>query len=450
MARSARRIGELGGAAGREQEVERAALLLGLGRHDDARSAYLAVVERFPDDARGYAGLARHAVAAQLDFPGAAKILASAPKDLVHADRHVHEIRIGVRATNLFYEVLPRVAAGGIDAIVATVQAELAQMRPDILALEALGDDRGMVLHLVADLVDEVIPLAMKGDTAAMLRKARKLLPRALELRTRMPESRYAAHVVIQAAVLSDDSAAAFAALAEPLPKDAPAWLVERRAQAMFELVATFGARDQLDALDELVTAATRDRTDTRAARTRAEVAALRARLRGDRAAWPKIAEDYAALVPTVPTKDDASLLSNLAVAQLERGERARAIDLWRRAVAVGDSEAEVARYDLAVATGDGTALEALVGTAGDEVKLLALGWLATNASDAGARKKHARRLARERKRAEATSVRARVLPGDAGVILRGAFQIGVGYSSAEGLQVALELWSTPWLVVPG
>jgi hypothetical protein len=64
-------------------------------------------------------------------------------------------------------------------------------------------------------------------------------------------------------------------------------------------------------------------------------------------------------------------------------------------------------------------------------------------------RRKAVRALAEVAAEEAATNYRPRNLPGEGGVILRASVQMGLGYSTVEGLQIQLDLSGVPWLVLP-
>lgn len=459
MVKRAHRAVELADAAGLDDGLERAAALHELQRYAEAKAVYEQLHRRHPDDARPVMGLARTVLAESLDFVAAFEIIERAqPRE--HLDREWYEMAIGVRATALVYHVLPQIADRKADEIFAVLRPWLLQLRQDIEALDALGADEGRVLRFGYDLGMEAWPASRAEDGTALRELARGLLPRAQALRAEVPGSVHAYTLWLAAAEFSDDRAAALGVLdVAPPPEHAQA-LVVRRAQAALDLVAAWDARDRVDSMLALVDAA--DGPERPAAVRRlvidAHVVAHRLGRTEDLAA---LEQRYRALLEQGDGSDPV-LLNNLAALVAEQGRAVQAQALWAEALAHADEEqVDVLRINAIAARSvagtlepDGQAeLRELTGDGrASEVRLLAHAWLVVHARATGSRAqvKAAEKALREAAaKVAAENYRPRNLPGRGGVILRGSLQVGLGYSSVEGMQLQLDVSGVPWLMVP-
>jgi tetratricopeptide (TPR) repeat protein len=452
-AKNAEVVLSLRDARGLGDRLSQARALLDLERHREAEAAYQRLRVDFPKEAGPVAGLARHAVVARFDLVGASRVIEAAGP-VEHADREYYEIAIGCRATALIHDILPRAVAGkGFDDAYALLEPILLELREHVVAYEALGADEGVVLRFLLDVgMKEAVPLARgAGGLAEATPLLRGMLPRALAIRDRVPQSVHADLLMAGSVQFSSDPEAAFAALERPLPPDPKHAAAMRRAIAKYELIVTWEKGGYLPALAEDV-AALRAVLDTPAVHMlEGDLHALGARVNGDPSGWPKAEAAYREALGDPTTATDARGLNNLAVAVAEQGRRAEAIELWSRAVSAGTEDLSLAKVNLAATreqAGD-LAMLAAQETEGDlvEARLLAMAW---RAELAPARERAALAKALRAKVAEEvrTQLRPRVLPGSAGIALRGSLSFGLGYSTVEGLQLDLTTASQPWLAM--
>lgn len=440
------------GARGLGGRLGQARALLDLGRHREAKAAYERLRADFPREAAPVAGLARHAIVSSFDLVGASRIIEAAGP-VENADAEYYEIAIGCRATALVYDILPRVAAGKsfVEAY-AELEPMLVELRDRILAYEKLGADKGVVLHFLFDVgMNEAVPLASGGGMAAATTLLRGMLPRAIAIADRVPKSVQADLVMIGSAQFADDPKAAFAVLERPLPEDPEHVAALRRAVARYELAVTWERADGLDALAKEVAALRAVAEGPAVQMLEGDVHALVARLGGDAGAWPRAEAAYRAALGDPSESKDVRGLNNLAVAVAEQGRKDEAMGLLARATAVGTEETTVAKVNLAalrVGPGDLSMLESLE-TEGDlvEGRLLAAAWRAQLVPP-GQRAALAKALRDKVAEETKTQLRPRVLPGTTGIALRGSLSIGLGYSTAKGLEVDISTASQPWLAM--
>jgi hypothetical protein len=186
----------------------------------------------------------------------------------------------------------------------------------------------------------------------------------------------------------------------------------------------------------------------------------------------PVLEQLYRALLREPGGDRDAVLLNNLAVLVAEQGRTDEAQRLWAQAIEHAEEDARgmprlnalAARASAAIKTplaeGDveGSAarkaeraelVELATSGSAVEVRLQAHAWLAAIAATPAERRKAERALREAAAKVAATNYRPRNLPGRGGVILRASVQMGLGYSTVEGLQIQLDSSGVPWLVLP-
>jgi tetratricopeptide (TPR) repeat protein len=458
----AHRAVELEDAAGLDDGLERGKALTELERYADARATFEQLLRRHPDDARPVVGLARVELMDGFDFVTAAEIVERAqPRE--HLDREWYELAIGVRGTALIYHVLPQIADRQPDEILELLRPMLLQMKQDIDAFEALGAEEGRVLRFVYDLAMEALPKLRGTDDAELRTFVRGMLPRAQALRAEAPGSVYAHTLVLAAAELSADRAAALAVLdLAPPPAHAQA-LAARRAQAAFDLVAEWDADDRVDTMLALVDAVADAPHPLAARRLAVDGHVLARRLGKGRDELPALEQRYRALLAEKGGDADAVLHNNLAVVVAEQGRIDEAQVLWAKALELAADDAPAmprlnvlaSKASLALAgkselsASDRTEFAELVENSGSaEVRLQAQAWLVALAAKPD-RRKAERALQKLAAKEAATNYRPRNLPGRGGVILRASAQLGLGYSTVQGLQIQLDLSGVPWFVLP-
>lgn len=458
----ANRARELEDAPGLEAQLERGAALTELERHADARATFDRLVRRHPDDARPVVGLARVELLDGFDFVAAAQILERAqPRE--HLDRQWYELSIGVRATALIYHVLPQLMGQEPDQILEALRPTFVQMKQDIDAFEALGAEEGRVLRFIYEVAMEALPKLRSEDTSELRAMMRGMLPRAQALRAEVPGNLYAYTLVLAAAELSPDRTAALAVLDLPPPPEHAQALAVRRAQAALDLVTTWDADERVDTMLALVDAVADAPHPLAARRLAVDGHVLARRLGKGRDELLALEQRYVALLAEPGGGSDAVLHNNLAVIMAEQGRTAEAQALWIKADELAEEEARpmprlnvlASKAAAAIATrteldlGDRAELQALAeGGATAEVRLQAQAWLVAIASKAE-RRKAERALQKAAAKEAATGYRPRNLPGRGGVILRASAQMGLGYSTVQGLQIQLDLTGTPWLMLP-
>jgi len=462
LAKSAERAVDLRDAPGLDDGLDQGEAFIELQRWDDARAVFEGLARLHPDDARPVVGLCRVVLGEHFDFMAAADIIERArPRD--HLDEAWYELAIGVRATVLLTDVIPRLADRSIVEIVTALRPELMRMREDIAGLEALGSERGTVLRFAYELGMEAVPALGAEDDRRLHALERGLLTRARALWERAPHSADAYTLLLAAAEFSAERDEALAVLDVEPPADEPA-LHLRRAQAALDLVAQWDAADHVPQLLRLVEALPPEAGSGLEPRLAIDAHVVARRLGaqgGD--PWPRIEQRYRARLDAPGGDADAQLLVALAVVVAEQGRADEALAQWDRALLVADDDdgREVASlHVLAVRLASGSApaareaemraaLRALAESGSiPDVRLQARAWLQAIAPPSS-RKKAAAEL-REAAALEASRAhRPRLLPGRSGVILRGQVQLGLGYSATEGLQLNVDVRGEPWLVKP-
>lgn len=441
----AERILELAKSTNVDEQIERAKLLLELGRREDALAAYLAIRKSHPKDARAVVGVIDANLRETLDFKAAFETLDRAGRDLDHRDIRYLEASVGIRSMQVAYVVLPQAASGGLEGILATVLPVLVPIREDVAALAKLGNDKAIVLAFLLDLGDELLPAVRAGDNAAMMKVARGLLPRAVELRRKLPESRYAFDVVLAGAQFSTDGKAALAAVADP-PKTDDAKLAMRAAMTRVAIAVTFGETRELAAVQEQIDAWPAAFGESTRSRALARVDMVSWRSTGDATARDRALARYETILAPGTQASDVDDLCNFAILLLDAGRKDDAKMVLDRALQLdGDAElVKVHRAALAEPV-DLATLEALVASSEAQIGLAAVATLVASDKRPGARKKWiAKRKAMEKE----PGLRGRTLPDANGTGVGSALNVGVGYSTTKGLELDLDAGPTPRIFV--
>jgi len=462
QAEHARRAVELQDAPGLDDALARGAALTKLQRYADARALYEPLMRRHPDDARPVVGMARVVLEDGFDFVAAAEVLERArPRE--HLDREWYELSIGVRATALMYHVLPQVMDREPAEILELLRPTFVQLKQDIDGLEALGEEDGRVLRWIYEMAMEAA-LRLDGDDTTKLRDwLRGMLPRVQALRAEAPGSAYAYALLLGSAELSADRAGALAVIDVAPPEQHAAALAVRRAQAAFDMVTAWDAVERVDAMLALVDAVGQAPYPLAARRLAVDGQVLAGRLGVAVEASAAPESRYRALLGEEGGETDAVLHNNLAAVVADQGRFDEALALWAKAHELAEEDArDIPRLNMAatraaaalarkveVPAADRDELRALAESGTPvEVRLQAHAWLVAIAAKPERRK--AEKALRDAATKEAKEYfRPRHLPGKGGVILRNSFQVGLGYSTVQGLQIQLDLSGVPWMVLP-
>jgi len=424
-----------------DEQLERAKLLLELGRREDGRKAYAELRKSNPKDARAVVGEVDAGIREKLDFMGAFETLDRAGRDLDHREAAYLEASIGIRSMQLAYVILPKAARGGLAQTLIAVLPVLVPIREDVAELAALGNDKAIVLGFLLALGDELLPAIRISDRVAVMKIARGLLPRAVELRSKLPDSRYAFDVVLAAAQFSADGKAAVAAVASP-PKTDDAKLAMRAAMTHLAIALTFDETRELAAVQRQIDAWPGSFGESARSRALARVDMVSWRAVGDASARARAIARYETILAPNTQATDVDDLCNLAVLLADAGRKDDAKMVLDRAQQL-DGSAELVKLHRAVFAEpvDLATLEALVASAESQIGLAAIGWLVASDKRPGGRAKWiAKRKALEKEPA----LRGRPLPDAKGIGVGSPLNVGVGYSTTNGLELDLDAGPTP------
>lgn len=428
-----------------DERLERARLLGELGRNRGAAEAFAAIHVDHPRDARAVVGEIDATLRETLDFAGAFATLEAAGRDLDHRDQKFLELSIGVRCMQLMYVVLPGAVSGGVDSALKAALPVLEPVRRDVAELAAMGVDKGVVVQFLIGIGDELLPAVRADDRAALMKRARTLLPAVLELRRKLPTSRYPYDLMLAASQLSGDPTAGLRAVGAPIPVQ-DAELAMRAAMTRLVLAMTVDDRPQIDAVQQQIEAW--PESFGAAARTRAlaRVDTLLSRMDGDAAARDRAIARYETVLAQTTSASDVPDLCNLAVLLVDAGRRADAGFVLDRALAL-DSASEPARLHRAVLAVpvDLAALESLASAAESQVKLAALGWLVAADARPGAR---ARWTAKRKAQLREPALRPREFPTPKGIGVESSLNVGIGYSTVKGLEIDIDAEPVPRIYV--
>ncbi len=425
-----------------DEQLERAALLVELGRSRAAGEAYDAIRKQHPGDARALVGQIDAQLRDTFDFNAAFETLDAAPAALEHRDDKYFELAIGVRATRLMYVVLPQAAGGGVEAALAAVLPGLEPVRRDAAELAARGNDKGVVLQFLLGFGDGLVPAARTMDVAAMFGRARTMLPDVVELRRKVPKSRYAFDLLLAAAQFSPDRKAALAAAATPPPPIEDATLAMRSAMTRVALAITFDERTEIDAVAKVIEAWPESYGAAVRTRALARIDMIRWRLQGDVASRDRAIARYETVLAQTTQAADVADLSNLGVLLVDAGRPDDAALVFGRGYALEQTSDLILFHGAVLSKSpDLGRLESLASTSEIQVALAALEWLIAVDTRKGARAKW---IAKRKSRSAEPALRARPLPTAQGLGVGSALQVAISYSTVNGLDLIIDAGPTP------
>lgn len=412
----ARRALELAGAESFDDRVALARAHLDLERLQDAQTRFGALARERSSDVRGLAGLAEVAVRDGHPIDGANALLDEDLRGPAHADARVLALAIALRTYRAHWQVE---AAGGFadPAALSAQLPELERVLVDAHALEGLGDVRGAVARLAAE---RFLPAIRAQDLRALRVAAGELLPAAIELQARFPESVVAYRLVLSAAPLSRDRDAVFRALAIAVPDAEHDDLARERAHARFDAMVVW---DRFDGLRELFAEAdhlTETIAGPRVDHGRLLLDMLRVLASRGELPWAQAVDADQKVI--AQAGDDALLENTLGVGLIESGQRDEGIAALERAVELGRGQGgyaeDVPLLNLvAIGAAPIARAEQLLSSSEADIRVLALAELALR-SDKRARRQWKRALADARAAQCADSFYPRPNPTHTGVLL--------------------------------
>jgi tetratricopeptide (TPR) repeat protein len=447
-----------------EAQIGIAGALETLGRRAEARTLYESAAEALPDDARPRTGLARMAMTESLDVETALPLLEAAGLD--HRDRDYWELLVACRAMSAAYGTLPRIVRDP-DRAPALFAPAVASLREAVASYLEFEPARASALLLLLDVAQREIARGISDAQDAAARALREISVGAARLAGRYPDSPEVVQLLVAAALFAPGGEEAFAALAGPVPEDlaGDAAFLVRRATLFLNAVVRWGAAERLAEVETLVAAV--PATGGLAllpALLRADATAAAWRLAAEGADAAAVRERYAALVedPSFGAEHRPRALNNLAVALAAAGEVGAAAERLRRAEELAGEDADIPAFnrlalgamaeDLAPET-IGPVVDGLRAIAGDGrapegLRRQAWRWVAAVAERQGrAEDAAAARAAADA--VEGSPIFGDVRAADRGLMARGKFNFGLGYSSLQGLVVNLDTSAWIWLLVP-
>lgn len=442
-----RRIGRMARARGLEQRLERAHLLVDVGRRREAIAEFDALQASHPRDARPVAGRARTWFDETMTDKAVA--LVTKARALEHKDRHFYELAVG-----LSFQRIMDMASSGADQLDKGVIEYLPELRGDVEGLARFVPGVGGVLQIVVARLQEGVALIKMTDPAERRKRlssiTRAALADAMALRERHPREPDVYRLIFLAARFASparDYGAASTAI--PAGVDQRDDLLLMQAGLLYSLAVSWRDGERVADIARALDALSPEGAASAPARMlRADTMVLEARLLGRKTLWPKIAAAYRELAPDAAQEDRARIQNNLGVALWETGDRDGARAAWAEAITGGESHG-VAQLNSTVSS-DKPDLDLLDRIADNSdrigVRAQALRWKV-----ARARLKGASRRAALQKVAQilSTSSVDDAADGSAGVVLEESFNVGVGYSSRERLLVKLFLGRSASLLLP-
>ncbi len=462
LAGAARDLADIGDPDDAEERLRAAAAHETLGNFGRAKTLYEDAAAGLPDDARPATGLAAVVMAETLDAAVALAIIEGAgPRN---RDERYHALLVATRAMILAYDVLPRLVREP-DAAQALGGIAVASLQDAVERWADFEPGRARALLLLLDGMRRGLAIGAAGGEAAVRAAVGDLASKALVLHAEHPDVPDVARLLAASALFAATREEALAALAPPCPAAlaADGAFLVRRAGIALATAVRWQDRELFDRAAVLWQAIPDSVPVTREVLA-ADLAAVAWRLGYDETTSLALvlgAYGRAALNEALPTDHRPRVLNNLGAILAETGDAGAAAERWRRSEELAGDAADVPRYNrLALAAlAESPTAEALdavrahmTGLAGGDGNpalrrqaLLWLAWLAGRQGDPGA----AATL-----RAEADAVRGDLLngsaaTGDRGLVIRGKFSLGVGYSTIDRLVVSIDIGAWTWLVIP-
>ena len=444
---ASRRIVRLARARGFEQRLERAHLLVDVGRRRDAIAEFDALRASRPRDARPVVGRARTWFDETMSSKASDLVIRA--RELDHKDRYFYELAVG-----LTFQRLMGMVSSGSDQLGKGVIEHLPALRGDVDGLARFVPGVGGVLQIVVARLQEGVALLELDDPAERRKRlsaiTRAALGDAVALRERHPREPDVYRLIFLAARFGSparDYAAASTAI--PAGVDQRDDLLLMQAGLLYSLAVSWRDGERAADIGRALDALSPDSAAGQPARLlRADTMVLEARLLGRTALWPKIAAAYRELIADAAQEDRARLQNNLGVALWETGDHDGARAAWAEAITGGDAHG-AAQLNSTVSS-DRPDLDLLDRIADNSdrigVRAQAVRWKVARAQLKGAARRTA--LARVAEILATSSVDD-AADGSAGVVLEESFNVGVGYSSRDRLLVKLYLGRAASLLLP-
>jgi tetratricopeptide (TPR) repeat protein len=435
-----------------EARVERAHLLLDLGRRKSAIALFEELRRARPKDARPLVGLAQ----GEMDTIRGARVrrYLGRASGLANRDRRYYELAVGTSFTTLM-PLIQELAANpemSEDQIVARLAALLAPLKADIDGLARFAPSRAAVLRVVIDGAVDVMRVRKQGDAALKAALARAWRA-GLEVRRAHPNEPDAHHLVF---LLVGADPAPRAELESAVLAAVPADLVSRdavllaRAGIQLRMVMVGTPLEDLDRLAELVAAIPPSKAATWEARNlRADLAALSAA--AGAASWASALSAYQELLPVAPDAPErARIENNIGVIHHRSGQTAEAQAAWDRAMRLGPAYPVPDLNHAATSDGAPYALQRLSDLAGS-AELAGIGF------QAAAWRRHFGAARGEKGQKSVAELRTEAFDdsfglgtdGGNGFLAAGSFKISFGYHTSKRLVMELGTESRTWLCLP-
>lgn len=438
-----------------ELALERAHLLIEIGRSSAAAEELARLREAHPADARPVVGLVRASFEKLFMSRRAMELLAEA-RPLANHDQAFYELALGMFFMRFMQEILPEFLRDP-DGAPGKIAGFLPELRADVDGLAQFIPARAAVLAVVIDQARKALPLANVPEADREARFAeltRGAMVEARALRAKFPDEPDTHRLAMLLARFGGTTRGDYTVIRDPIPPamtDA-ADVAIMRAGLQVSLLVAWNTPGELAALRASIGAlvdlpAKQARIDD----LRTDVAALDVVIGGKAGGWPAAEAAYRERLAGVTGQARGRLLNNLGVALWRQGRAADASAAWAEAVSVHDPVAVAALNLRATETIDEGTLDALqaIATSADRAstRAQAIRW---HASRAGLTGDALAKAKAEAKDALADSAMMGItVTGDQGIILDETFSFGLGYSSAKGLVTNFELSSDVWLVLP-
>jgi hypothetical protein len=451
----ARQLMEMKEVSSLTSKLKKAGIAFELGRTQEAGQIYTRLKNDHPNDARPYTGLARVALATNLNTTKTVRLIKQAA-NLENKDLEYYQVAVGTAWGTFIKEVLGP-GMKDPDRLLEYMEPFLKTTRKDIDGLAKFDPKRAAILALMVDAGTSIIMASKQEDNPDRRKLSEQIVLSAINeaglLKAKYPSEPDIYRMIWMLTRFQNDKKLAFSLALEEPPAGVEelAELNTLRAQVLYILMVDFNDATQLPSLLALVESLPKDaEKNFEAANLEADVLSLKARIAQDKAIWAQVEQAYRKLLKHCKSEHCPRLHNNLGVALYEQGNVSDALASWNDSLEAG-AEYEAANINRLIAKPDGVTtakLEAYGRNAGlTSLRYHAGAWaIHRSALD---KKEVGRRLKELEKELFDEVYLGQPSNGYMGSAMDGAFQVGFGYSTVEHLVINFEMTPNTWLVLP-
>ncbi|MGB1013472.1 MAG: hypothetical protein ACPG4T_04995 [Nannocystaceae bacterium] len=407
--------------------------------------------QQSPNDARVWVLQAQYELNENLDFPAAAAAIDRARPLSPHNETY-YEVALGTVAGIFMGEFLPKLLADPAAGRPVFEQA-LKRLSADIKGYATFRPDRAAILDVIVTQLSNQLP---SGDTDLDTwgrNLIRQIVAAGPQLRAKFPTSVEVAQFALVSSRFSTDQEAAFAQVSAPLAADMPerATLVNLQRKTLLDLAVTWQNKTQLGRLCEPTLALeVPEKIEDRM--VYANILALCAEHIGFHKGAKPAVDAYAQIVESQSSDLRIVALNNIGALLALNGERPQAHEQLTSGVNHFPGKAAVVLLNLAEVSPVDQQIGILLSVASNkpstETEIVL--WTRVKARITPGSDDYKTVEARLAElRAKDPGLLPRAIDGSWGVLLSGAFDLGLSYSVRAHLDLNLAVASQLWLLLP-